>query len=157
MEQIFEIIRTPLGNLYCLIEQEKISLLHFDSGLIPSNTQKSSHPLIQECQSQLNAYFKSSLHHFSLPLAIKGGDFKKHALKALQSTSQGKRLTYKDLAQISGSPKAYRAIGTILAKNPILIIIPCHRIICSNGKIGEYAWGKEKKKYLLNLEKSFKS
>ncbi|WP_027326995.1 methylated-DNA--[protein]-cysteine S-methyltransferase [Helicobacter pametensis] len=152
MNQIFERIRTPMGDLYCVIEREKIVLLHFDSQQISHNAQKSPHPLIQECQSQLDAYFKSSLKTFSLSLEIKGSDFKKRALQALQNLAYGEMITYQTLAQMAGSPKAYRAIGSLLAQNPILILIPCHRVILSNGQLGGYTWGKEKKKKLLKLE-----
>lgn len=153
MDRYYDTFKTPLGILHCLIEDEKISLLHPNPPThhlsLPSNP---SHPLLKECKAQIQAYFLKRLEHFSLPLCLKGTPFTQDALYALKKIPFGKTLSYGELACLIHHPKAHRAIGTALSHNPLLLLLPCHRIICSDGKIGQYAWGKEKKEWLLGFE-----
>ena len=85
-------------------------------------------------------------------LAISGTDFEVKVFKALLKIPYGKTISYKDLAQLAGSPRAYRAVGTAVGKNPILIIIPCHRVVKSDGSLGGFAYGSDVKKKLLKIE-----
>lgn len=110
-------------------------------------------PLIQEAARQLQEYFEGRRKDFDLPLDPKGTQFQKDVWKALEMISYGETRTYKQIAEKVGSPKAYRAVGMANNKNPISIIIPCHRVIGANGKMVGYGGGLEIKEYLLNLEK----
>lgn len=105
---------------------------------------------------QLDAYFEGRLHTFNIPVEFKNAtEFQKKVYDELLKVSYGKTKSYKELAQASGSPNACRAVGTAMAKNPIPIVVPCHRIINSNGKTGNYSLGgNDKKIFLLDFEKS---
>ncbi|WP_296113858.1 methylated-DNA--[protein]-cysteine S-methyltransferase [uncultured Anaerococcus sp.] len=85
-------------------------------------------------------------------LEISGTDFEVKVFKALLKVPYGKTISYKDLAQMVGSPRAYRAVGTAVGKNPFLIIIPCHRVVKSDGSLGGFAYESEVKKELLKIE-----
>ncbi|MDD4899118.1 MAG: MGMT family protein [Candidatus Omnitrophica bacterium] len=82
--------------------------------------------------------------------------FEKKVYKALLTIPLGEVRTYKWLAEKAGRPRAYRAVGQILKKNPWPLIVPCHRVIESSGKLGGYAWGKKRKEKLLDLERQIK-
>lgn len=155
MSRYYDAFKTPLGILHCLIEEEKISLLHpnpaaYDLSLLANLPQ--THPLLKECKAQIQAYFLKRLEHFSLPLCLKGTPFTQDALYALKKIPFGKTLSYGELACLIHHPKAHRAIGTALSRNPLLLLLPCHRIICSNKTIGQYVWGSKAKKWLLRFE-----
>ena len=111
-------------------------------------------PIIKETITQLEEYFIKKRKTFDLPLKLEGTDFQKQVWKALLTIPYGKTATYKDIAKIIGNEKASRAVGMANNKNKLLILIPCHRIIGSNGNLTGYAGGLEIKQKLLNLEKS---
>ncbi len=107
---------------------------------------------------QLEAYFEGRLHSFNIPLALdKCSDFQKKVYDELLKVRYGRTKSYKELAEMVGKPNGYRAVANALANNPIPIIIPCHRIVYANGKIGNYSFGgqnaQEIKSYLLDFEK----
>lgn len=152
MSKYHDVIPTPLGDLYCRIEDEKIVYL---SPFPPTiHTYTSPHPLLKECKDQIQAYFAHRLRDFHLPLQIKGSPFTQAILKNLLQIPYGTSLSYQQLAILAGFPKAYRAAGTTLSRNPFLLLLPCHRVIRSNGLSGDYAWGKANKEWLLKFEKS---
>ena len=108
-----------------------------------------------EVMEQLEAYFEGRLSRFNIQIEFdKATDFQKHVYDALLNVRYGKTKTYKELAEMIGNPAASRAVGSALAKNPIPIIVPCHRIINSDGKIGQFALGSDVKKYLIEFEKA---
>lgn len=111
-------------------------------------------PIIKETITQLEEYFIKKRKTFDLPLKLEGTDFQKSVWKALLTIPYGKTATYKDIAKIIGNEKASRAVGMANNKNKLLILIPCHRIIGSNGNLTGYAGGLEIKQQLLSLEKS---
>ena len=102
--------------------------------------------------NQIIEYLKGDLKIFSLPLDLQGTDFQKKVWMELLKIPYGEIKTYKDIAISIGSPKAYRAVGGALNKNPILIVVPCHRVIGSNGKLVGYGGGLNIKRSLLDLE-----
>ena len=116
---------------------------------IPSNK------IIQQVCKQLDEYFAGKRKTFELPLSLAGTPFQQKVWKALQQIPYGKTISYAELAQSIGSPKACRAVGSANGKNPAAIIIPCHRVINADGKLGGYAYGLEIKKQLLDLEQEF--
>ena len=102
---------------------------------------------------QLQEYFAKKRKIFDVQFSLKGSPFQMSVWQQLQSIPYGQTRTYKQIAEAIGSPKACRAVGMAIHNNPIAIIIPCHRVIGSNGKLTGYAGGLDLKQYLLNIEK----
>lgn len=110
--------------------------------------------LLSMATIQLDEYFQGKRTTFSLPFKLTGTPFQLAVWKELQNIPYGKTTSYKEIAQKINKPKAYRAVGMANNKNPLPIIIPCHRVIGSNGKLIGYAGGLKLKNYLLELEQS---
>ena len=110
--------------------------------------------LLSMATIQLDEYFQGKRTTFSLPFKLTGTPFQLAVWKELQNIPYGQTTSYKEIAQKINKPKAYRAVGMANTKNPLPIIIPCHRVIGSNGKLIGYAGGLKLKNYLLELEKS---
>ncbi len=110
--------------------------------------------LIKTCYKQLCEYLKRNRKSFDLPLNPKGTDFQKKVWSESTKISYGETKSYKQIAESIKSPKAYRAVGLVNNKNPIPIIIPCHRVVGSNGDLVGYAGGLHRKKFLLDLEQT---
>ena len=110
-------------------------------------------PLLERTRQQLMEYFNGHRKSFDLPLAPKGTPFQLKVWKALLDIPYGETRSYKDIAIAAGNPKASRAVGMANNRNPISIIIPCHRVIGSNGKLVGYGGGLSVKEYLLESEK----
>lgn len=110
--------------------------------------------LLSMATIQLDEYFQGKRTTFSLPFKLTGTPFQLVVWKELQNIPYGKTTSYKEIAQKINKPKACRAVGMANNKNPLPIIIPCHRVIGSNGKLIGYAGGLKLKNYLLELEKS---
>lgn len=109
-------------------------------------------PLLREAKSQLDAYFAKKLKSFNLPIAPQGTDFQLKVWKLLQGIPYGKTITYGELARQTGDPKACRAVGMANGRNPLPILIPCHRVIGAGGKLTGYTGGLEVKTKLLEIE-----
>lgn len=109
--------------------------------------------LIKEAGRQLDEYLKGQRKNFDLPLDPRGTDFQKSAWQALLTIPYGEVRSYKQIAEQVGRPKACRAIGMANNRNPIAIVIPCHRVIGANGKLVGYGGGLDIKEFLLDLEK----
>jgi len=122
----------------------------FDAGCL--HGERSETALIQEAFRQLAAYFDGNLFEFSLPLAPQGTDFMQSVWRALREIPYGETVAYKDIALKIGNPKALRAVGMANNRNPIAIVIPCHRVIGSDGRLVGYRSGLENKRKLLELE-----
>lgn len=110
------------------------------------------HPILKLAVSQLREYFSGERREFSIPLAASGTEFQNKVWHALTTIPYGKTWCYKDLAIAVGNPKASQAVGGANGKNPISIIVPCHRVIGKNGSLTGYAGGIEIKEALLKLE-----
>jgi methylated-DNA-[protein]-cysteine S-methyltransferase len=108
--------------------------------------------ITEDACSQLSAYFAKTRHEFDLPIDVKGTEFQTSVWKALQRIPYGQTVSYLDIAKHIGNPKAVRAVGLANGKNPIAIVIPCHRVIGSNKTLTGYAGGLARKQFLLNLE-----
>ncbi|PMK02437.1 methylated-DNA--[protein]-cysteine S-methyltransferase [Vibrio sp. 10N.261.55.A7] len=111
-----------------------------------------SFPILKETAVQLDEYFASERTEFQLPLAPQGTDFQQKVWHELCKIPYGESWSYKELAERLGKPTASRAVGMANGKNPISIIVPCHRVIGKNGKLTGYAGGLDAKKTLLKLE-----
>lgn len=109
--------------------------------------------ITKKAKNQLIKYLEGNLKKFNLPLNPRGTDFQKKCWQELIKIPYGKTITYKDQARNIFNEKAYRAVGNANGKNPIPIIIPCHRVIKSDNSIGGYYYGDKIKKILLDIEK----
>lgn len=110
--------------------------------------------LIRQCKKQLDNYFKGKLKKFNIKYEYSGTPFQEKVWKELLNIEYGTTISYKELAQRIGSPKSVRAVANAVGKNKIGVIIPCHRIIGTNGTLTGYAGGIENKRYLLEIENS---
>lgn len=110
-------------------------------------------PLLLETQKQLQEYFDKKRKIFELPIYMEGTPFQKKVWEALRTIPYGEIRTYKDIAEQIGNPKACRAVGGANHNNPIAIIVPCHRVIGTGGKLTGYAGGLKIKEKLLKIEK----
>ena len=110
------------------------------------------HPILRETERQLGEYFAGTRIRFDLPLEARGSEFEKKVWRALEKIPYGKTKSYLDLAKAIGSPTACRAVGAANGKNPLPIVVPCHRVIGANGKLTGFAGGLERKATLLAHE-----
>lgn len=145
------IMNTALGALLIKANSSAITSIHFlqDNEIVPELLGNS---LINQCIAELSEYFAGKRIRFDVPLAPNGTPFQQTVWGALSDIPYGKTCSYGEIAQKIGNPKAARAIGMANNRNPIPIIIPCHRVLGSNGHLTGYAGGLENKCYLLNLE-----
>ena len=147
-----KVINSPVGKIEIVEENEKITELNIynekKNNIIEKDTK-----LLLETQKQLKEYFEGKRTKFEIPLNPKGTEFMKKVWKELLKIPYGEVRTYKEIAEKVGNSKASRAVGMANNKNPIPIIIPCHRVIGSNNKLVGYALGLDMKKYLLDLER----
>jgi len=141
--------KSPIGVLEVISSTDEILSCNF----VEQEKSITSKPhILLDSLKQLNEYFKGLRKEFDLKLRLNGTSFQNTVWKALQKVTYGKTITYKELAQKIGKETAIRAIGSANGQNPISIIIPCHRIIGSDGKLRGYGGGIEKKKWLLEFE-----
>jgi AraC family transcriptional regulator of adaptative response/methylated-DNA-[protein]-cysteine methyltransferase len=112
------------------------------------------HPLMGRVQEELNAYFDGQLQEFSIPVQTSGTAFQESVWQVLLSIPYGQMLSYADVAHRIGQPEAVRAVGRANGDNRVAIIIPCHRVVGSDGSLTGYGGGLWRKKFLLSLEQS---
>ncbi|MGL5620671.1 MAG: methylated-DNA--[protein]-cysteine S-methyltransferase [Tannerellaceae bacterium] len=144
--------QSPLGILQITSNGVAITAIRFVEEK-PQESPTSSCPIISNAIAQLEEYFDHKRREFDLPLAPQGGTpFMQHVWSELLKIAYGNTTSYKQIATACGNPKAFRAVGTAIGKNPIAIIVPCHRIVPASGGIGNYAYGKSIKNKLLELE-----
>lgn len=145
----------PFGTLTLLATEEHlthIALPNQGDDVLPPYTLDDQQPILVEALSQLSEYFSGHRSNFDLPLSPKGTKFQKQVWDKLQTIQCGTTWSYKDLALALNNPKAVRAVGAANGKNPIAIVIPCHRVIGSNGSLTGYAGGLNQKEWLLQHE-----
>ncbi len=142
---------TKIGVITIREDDGKITGVHF--GENGQGCEMEETPVICEAIRQLEEYFSGKRKTFDLPLSPQGTDFQQKVWKALQEVPYGKTASYKDIAVRVGNAKACRAVGMANNRNPIAIIIPCHRIVGSSGKLVGYAGGLNIKEELLKLER----
>lgn len=138
---------SPVGRISLAAEGDALCRLDYNG---PQGN--SALPVLLEAERQLQAYFRGELKEFDLPLAPQGTNFQKRVWQGLCAIPYGEVWSYKDLAEYIGCHKGYQAVGQANGKNPISIIIPCHRVIAADGSIGGYTSGLAIKRVLLELE-----
>ena len=141
-------LSTPAGIIYIQGTEEHIDWIGFSRPDAPEGIT----PVIDEAVKQLTEYLDGKRREFDLPIEVEGSDLQKAVCNSLMRIPYGETVTYKDVAADIGNPKAIRAVATAVGKNPISIVIPCHRVIGSDGKMRGFAGGISFKEYLLGVE-----
>lgn len=149
-------LQSPIGILKIRENNGFITglcLLQGEGAEAALQNQEPPYGLLSEARRQLMEYFAGKREKFDLPLAWEGTAFQQRVWKALLQIPYGETRSYADIAAGIGSPKAVRAVGQANGKNPILILVPCHRVIHKDGSIDGFACGMEVKRFLLELER----
>lgn len=142
---------TVLGLLTICEEDGAITSISVGQHVKAESTRHESE-LIRKAYTQFAEYLAGKRKAFDLPLAPRGTDFQKRVWKALCDIPYGETRSYKQIALAIGNPKAVRAVGMANNRNPLLVVVPCHRVIGADGKLVGYAVGIDKKEFLLRLE-----
>lgn len=142
---------SPLGELELTASEKGIYSLFFNA---PVRQETADHPLLRACSLQLEEYFSGKRKEFDLPLDLRGTDFQLSVWKQLLHIPFGETVSYLHIAKALGDPHATRAVGNANGKNPVSIIVPCHRVIGANGSLVGYGGGMDKKKALLTFERN---
>lgn len=158
MDLFYKEIRSPVGKLKIVATKKALVALLWEKERVgrvklPAMVRETKNSVIAETEKQLNEYFSGLRKKFDLPLEPVGTDFQKKVWRALAKIPFGLTRSYGELAKIIGSPKASRAVGAANGKNPISIVVPCHRVIGATGKLTGFAGGLKAKAILLDLEK----
>lgn len=162
-DTFYDFMESPVGKIWIFASTDGIHALGWDKKLEQKKIQKdlshwkhSPHNLlIKKCKKQLKEYFAGKRTTFDLPLALVGTNFQQEAWEALQKIPFAQTISYQEQAFRLGDKKKCRAVGMANSKNPVAIVVPCHRVIGKSGKLTGYAGGMDKKKFLLELEKKY--
>ena len=153
----YKTMKSPVGRLKLVASQRGLAAILWENDdpkrvrLAPL-VEDENHPVLLEAERQLNDYFAGKLRKFSLRFDFAGTEFQKEVWRALAAIPFGETRSYGEIARQIGRPKAVRAVGAANGRNPISIIVPCHRVIGSNGKLTGFAGGLETKAFLLKTE-----
>lgn len=148
------LVETPVGMVMIEESPRGIASLRFvddSEGLAPTSD---TGLYLADAEAQLSEYFAGTRRAFDLPLDPLGSDFQRRVWAALRDIPYGETRSYRDVAAAIGNPNAARAVGRANNRNPILILIPCHRVVGKDGQLAGYAGGIERKQFLLDLEAS---
>jgi methylated-DNA-[protein]-cysteine S-methyltransferase len=154
----YSIVQSPVGELLIAGDEDGLKLINFQDGPHPKDPDphwKNDRRLVFEVIQQLEQYFSGKLTRFSLRIAPEGTPFQQEVWKALREIPYGQTVSYGDIAKRIGQPKASRAVGAANGRNPLSIVVPCHRVIGGTGDLVGYGGGLEIKKALLVLEKGY--
>ena len=143
-------LEMDISPLTIAVEDEKVTDIYF--GTAPEGAEMGNTPVLRDAVRQVVEYFFSGRHEFDLPLNPAGTEFQKKVWDELQKIPYGETRTYGQVAAAIGKPGAARAIGSANNKNPICIVIPCHRVVGADGSLTGYAAGVDLKRFLLALE-----
>ncbi len=140
--------QSPIGTIELAANDKALISLVFKDCSTPAHR----HSILENAKHQLAEYFSGTRKSFDLPLAAPGTQFQQQVWHQLTSIPFGETRSYRDIAVSLKNPEAVRAVGSANGRNPISIIVPCHRVIGSNGALTGYAWGVERKAWLLEHE-----
>lgn len=145
----WSVIDSPIGDLTLAVDDVGLCRVHFGGSDRPVDTD----PLLTETAEQLKAYFAGELQDFTLPLSVPGGSaFERAVWDQMRKIPYGEMQTYGDVAKIVGDAGAARAVGVACNRNPLPIVVPCHRIVGAGGKMVGFGGGIPTKRHLLELE-----
>ena len=158
----FDFYDGPMGRMLVVANDEALSGLYFVDQKYYREVARDwlrggNHKTVLETARQLTEYFAGARRQFEIPLAAEGTPFQNEVWRAISSVEYGDSITYLELARRAGHPEAVRAAGTATGRNPMTIIVPCHRIVGSNGSLTGYAGGLVRKRALRQLEGSARS
>ena len=159
MSYVYKIVSSPVGKLKLIGSDKGLAAILWENDYphrvrIRTDIEDNEHPVLLETQRQLTEYFEGKRKSFRLKLDPIGTKFQNDVWRALLAIPFGETRSYGQLAKQLGNPQATRAVGAANGRNPISIVIPCHRVIGSSGRLTGFAGGLETKEYLLQLEKS---
>lgn len=159
MTYFFKIINTPVGELRLIGGSDGLAAILWENDdlkrvRVSSEVKNSEHEMLKLAELELKEYFKGERMEFSVPMCPQGTEFQLKVWEELKKIPYGETISYGELAKRIGNPKASRAVGAANGKNPLSIIVPCHRVIGASGKLTGFAGGIDVKSKLLNLEKS---
>ncbi|HWF79857.1 MAG TPA: methylated-DNA--[protein]-cysteine S-methyltransferase [Streptosporangiaceae bacterium] len=153
------VIDSPIGPLTLVTEDGKLTGLYMDvaghepgEGTLGERVSVDDDPVLSAAAGQLGAYFAGDLTSFDLPLSLEGTGFQRAVWAGLQEIPYGETISYGELARRIGQPSASRAVGLANGRNPVSIVVPCHRVVGSDGSLTGYGGGLPRKQYLLALE-----
>ncbi len=153
----FSIWQSPIGPLTLVASEQGLFGVEF--GAVQPRNRKhgtayiESQAKLAQYRAELEEYFAGRRRRFDLPLDLRGTPFQKRCWQALLDIPYGETRTYAEIARAVGSPRAFRAVGMANHSNPIAIVVPCHRVIASDGTLGGYGGGLDLKARLLHLER----
>jgi len=147
-------IDTPIGELTLVTRHAALAGLHFAGYDPPAESVEDTEPVLEAAAEQLREYFAGERTAFDLPLTLDGTPFQQQAWRALADIPYGETVSYGEQARRIGKPEAIRAIGAANGRNPIAIVLPCHRVIGADGSLTGFGGGLETKRRLLDLEQS---
>lgn len=158
MAQVYKIMESPVGTLKLVAGDAGLAAILWENDRpgrvkLDAIAYDPANPVLCRTEMQLTEYFAGTRTDFSIPLDLKGTDFQRRVWQALLTIPFGETRSYAQIARQIGSPKAFRAMGAANGRNPVSIIIPCHRAIGSDGTLHGFAGGLEAKRYLLALER----
>lgn len=151
----YDWMESPVGELLIAADEEAVRMIGFREGPRPGEVVEGwrrGGALVKEARRQLDEYFEGRRRGFDLSLAPSGTPFQLRAWKALQDIPYGATRSYGEQARAMGQPRAVRAVGAANGRNPIAIVVPCHRVIGGDGRLTGYGGGLEVKQYLIDLE-----
>ena len=146
---------SPIGVLALVCDDGALRGLYFENGKHggpPSDARTGTNAIVDAARRQLDAYFAGRGATFDLPLAPEGTDFQRRVWRALATIPFGETRSYGEVAAMIGAPRASRAVGAANGRNPIPVIVPCHRVIGADGSLTGFGGGMERKRFLLTLE-----
>ncbi len=146
---------TPIGELLLAGEDDALSMIGFPKGSMRRDPEPDwiyNEKPLTKARQQLDEYFAGTRKKFDLPLNINGTEFQVSVLEALRNIPYGETVSYGEIAKRIGRPKAVRAVGAANGRNPIPIVVPCHRVIGSSGDLTGFGGGLDTKEALLRLE-----
>ena len=149
-------MKTPIGPLFLLASAKGLAGVYWQQRQVPMAEALSEHPVLTEAVRQLGEYFAGLRREFDLPLDNPGTAFQKRVWAELARIPYGQTVSYGDVAQRIQQNKAVRAVGTANGRNPLSIIVPCHRVIAADGGLGGYSGGLNIKVQLLELERGLR-
>jgi methylated-DNA-[protein]-cysteine S-methyltransferase len=151
----YRYIHSPIGEILLAGDDDGLHYIGFPEGkgrILPQRDWTRSDTAFADAAQQLSEYFEGRRRSFDLQLSPHGTRFQLDVLQALQAIPYGETRSYADIARTVGKPKAVRAVGAANGRNPLPIVIPCHRVVGSNGSLTGFGGGLETKRYLLELE-----
>ena len=149
----FTRMKSPVGPLVIGVSEKGLVVLGFDRGYLGAKfAWVESRERTARYVHELKEYFAGKRQTFDFPLDLRGTEFQLRCWKALLNIPYGQTRTYGEIAREVGCPRGFRAVGTANHDNPIAIVVPCHRVIASNGSLQGYGGGLENKRWLLDLE-----